>query len=116
MRSKSPLLLVVLFIVNQLQESHGFSSTRAVVPHVLASKARRPSFQCKSRTHLSGSTQDFEVTSIPADQGASFDRWWEREMGPKDKVPAPLDEIIDLDLSLRTAIYECTLGRELGID
>jgi pentatricopeptide repeat protein len=37
-------------------------------------------------------------------------------MGPKDKVPAPLDEIIDLDLSLRTAIYECTLGRELGIE
>lgn len=51
---------------------------------------------------------DIEVTNLP------IEKWY--PAGDDLSIPAPLNQLVDVNLERRSVIYEVTLGRDIGIE
>ena len=51
---------------------------------------------------------DIEVTDLP------IEKWF--PAGDDLSIPAPLNQLVDVNLERRSVIYEVTLGRDIGIE
>jgi pentatricopeptide repeat protein len=63
-----------------------------------------------SALRLGPQTSDLEIKKVMGDG------YEDNFVGDVDGVPAPLNNIIDINLETRGVIYECTLGRDVGIE
>ena len=53
---------------------------------------------------------DIEVTNFPV----PTEKWF--PTGEDLSIPAPLNQLVDVNLERRSVVYEVTLGREIGIE
>ena len=53
---------------------------------------------------------DIEVTDFPV----PTEKWF--PTGNDLSVPAPLNQLVDVNLDRRSVVYEVTLGRDIGIE
>jgi hypothetical protein len=51
---------------------------------------------------------DIEVTNLP------IEKWY--PAGDDLSIPAPLNQLVDVNLERRSVVYEVTLGRDIGIE
>lgn len=109
---RSFVLLLSVLLSDILIVNSFYSNTAAVSRlHSCASpniKAESECLTAHSMVPLGG--LDIEVTNFPV----PIEKWF--PTGEDLSIPAPLNQLVDVNLERRSVVYEVTLGREIGID